>query len=95
MALLARAGDEAPKLAQLCHNKYPRFDRIISTHIPAALREQARQFKRARAFGSFQEVYLEAVLLALVDLGLLTSALDTKPGNEEPAASASGQRRAA
>jgi hypothetical protein len=95
MALLARLGEGAPKLVDLCHGKYPDFDRKISTHIPAALREQARQLKRARAFGSFQEIYLEAVLRALVERGLLTAGLDAAPGDGEPAARGSSRRSAA
>jgi hypothetical protein len=95
IALLARAGEAAPKLAQLCHSKYPRFERTISTYVPAALREQVRQLKRARGFGSFQEVYLEAVLAALVDRGLLTPALDAKLGDAEPTAPEAAHRRAA
>jgi hypothetical protein len=95
LAILARAGGAAPKLAQLCHGKYPQFDRIISTHIPATLREQARQLKQARAFGSFQEIYLEAILEALVDRGLLTAGLDAKSGDGEPAEPQSAHRRAA
>jgi hypothetical protein len=95
MALLARVGEAAPKLIDLCHGKYPDFDRKISTHIPVALREQARQLKRARAFGSFQEIYLEAVLRALVDRGLLTAGLDPTPGDGEPAERESSRRRAA
>jgi hypothetical protein len=95
MALVARAAETSPKLVDLCHAKYPDFDRKISTHIPVALREQARQLKRARAFGSFQAIYLEAVLRALVDRGLLTAELEATPGNGEPAAPDSARRRAA
>jgi hypothetical protein len=95
MTLLARAGESAPKLIDLCHLKYPQLDRKISTHIPVALREQARQLKRARGFGSFQEIYLEAVLRALVDRGLLTAGLDATPGDDEPADGDSARRRAA
>lgn len=95
VALLARASEAAPKLADLCHSKYPQFDQVISTHIPAAVREQARQLKRARAFGSFQQLYLEAVLASLVDRGLLTAALDAKPGDGEPAEGEAARRRAA
>jgi hypothetical protein len=95
MALLARASETAPMLGDLCHAKYRRFDRIISTYIPAALREQARQLKRARAFGSFQEIYLEAILAALVERGVLTSGLEVKPGDREPAASEPADRHAA
>ncbi len=95
MALVARAAETSPKLVDLCHGKYPDFDRKISTHIPVALREQARQLKRARAFGSFQEIYLEALLRALVDRGLLTGGLEATPGNGEPAAPHAARRRAA
>ena len=95
MALLARASETAPKLADLCHGKYPRFDRIISTHISAALREQARQLKRARTFASLQEIYLEALLAALVERGLLTVGLDATPGDGEPAERGPVHRRAA
>jgi hypothetical protein len=61
VALLARRSETAPKVIELCRSKYPQFGQVISTCIPAALREQARQLKRARTFGSFQDVYLEAV----------------------------------
>jgi hypothetical protein len=95
VALLARASEAAPKLVDLCHSKYPRFDQAISTHIPAAVREQARQLKRARAFGSFQEIYLEAVLASLVDRGQLTAALETKPEALQPGEREAARRRAA
>jgi hypothetical protein len=95
LALLARASETAPKLADLCHRKYAQFDQMISTHIPAALREQARQLKRARAFGSFQEIYLEAVLASLVDRGVLTVELDARPVGTEPAEREVRSRRAA
>src|SRR5271156_3327118 len=71
VALLARRSETTPKLVELCRSKYPQFDQVISTYIPAALREQARQLKRARTFGSFRDLYLEVVLAALVDCGLL------------------------
>jgi hypothetical protein len=95
VALLARANETAPKLVDLCRGKYPHFDQAISTHIPAAVREQARQLKRARAFASFQEFYLEAVLASLVDRGLLTAGLDPKPGDGESAEPTAAPRRAA
>jgi len=95
LALLARASETAPKLVDLCHRKYPSFDRVIATHIPASLREQARQLKRARSFSSFQELYLEAVLASLVDRGLLTAGLDIKPEDAEPPAPKIPPRRAA
>jgi hypothetical protein len=94
-ALLARAGETAPKRAELCHSKYRDFDQVISTHIPAALREQARQLKRARNFGSFQEIYLEAVLAALVDRGLLTSGLEAEAGDRGLAEPEASPRQAA
>jgi hypothetical protein len=85
VALVARAAETAPKPVDLCRGEYPDFDRKISAHILVALREQARQLKRARAFGSFQEIYLEAVLTVLVERGLLTAGLDAPPGKGEPA----------
>jgi hypothetical protein len=48
----------------------------ISTHIPASVREQARHLKRERAFASFQELYLEAILGSLIKRGLLNRKLD-------------------
>jgi hypothetical protein len=66
-----------------------------TTHIPAAVREQARQLKRARSFRSFQEIYLEAMLASLVDRGLLTAELDAKSGDGEPPEGAAARRRAA
>ncbi len=84
ITLLTRANEAAPKLINLCRGKFPRFDQEISTHIPASVREQARQLKRARGFGSFQELYLEAVLASLVERGLLTAGLDAKPDDGEP-----------
>jgi len=95
MALVARAAETAPKLVDLCRAKYPRFDRTVSTHIPAPLREQARQLKRARAFGSLQELYLEAVLAVLVDRDVLTAGLDASPGDGEPAGRNAAHQRAA
>ncbi len=95
IALLARAGEAAPKLVDLCRRKYRPFDRAISTHIPAALREQARQLKRARSFASLQEIYLEGVLVALVERGLLTAGLDTATGEREPPEPKAARRRAA
>ena len=35
-----------PKLVEACRRKYLRMGDAISTHIPAAVREQARQLKR-------------------------------------------------
>jgi hypothetical protein len=95
VALLARASEAAPELVDLCHSKYPRFDQVISTYIPAAVREQARQLKRVRSFGSFQEIYLEAGLAALVDRGLLTAGRDAKAGDGEPPEREAARRRAA
>jgi hypothetical protein len=95
IGLLARASEAAPKLVDLCHRKYPRFDQAISTYISPAVREQARQMKRARAFASFQDIYLEAVLADLVDRGVLTAGLDAKPGESEPPEPAAAPRRAA
>jgi hypothetical protein len=95
VTVLARTSETAPKRIDLCRSKYPDFDRMIATHIPAAAREQARQLKRARGFRSFQEVYLEAVLATLVDRGLLTPALDPKAGDGEPVGRESARRRAA
>jgi hypothetical protein len=48
----------------------------MSTHIPASVREQARQLKRERAFASFQELYLEAILGSLIKQRLLSKKLD-------------------
>jgi hypothetical protein len=95
IALLARASEAAPELIDVCHSKYARFDEVISTHIPAAVREQARQLKRARSFGSFQEFYLEAILASLVDRDVLTAGLDVKPGDRELGGPERAPRRAA
>jgi hypothetical protein len=74
--LLSEAGQNAPKLTEACRAKYPSLGAAMSTHIPAAVREQARQLKRERAFASFQELYLEAILGSLIKQRLLSRKLD-------------------
>jgi hypothetical protein len=74
--LLSEAGQDAPKLTETCRTKYPCMGAAMSTHIPAAVREQARYLKRERAFGSFQELYLEAILGSLIKRHLLSRKLD-------------------
>jgi hypothetical protein len=76
IALLSDATQEAPKLIETCRRKYPRLGEAISTHIPAAVREQARHLKRARAFASLQELYLEAILGSLIKRGFMSRKLD-------------------
>ena len=76
IGLLAEAGQDAPKLIELCRHKYPRFADAISTHIPAAAREQARHLKRAHAFASLQDLYLEAILKSLITRGFLDPNLE-------------------
>ena len=80
IALLSDAREDAPKLLDACRRKYPRLGDAISTHIPAAVREQARHLKRARAFASFQELYLEAILGSLIKRGFLTRSMDLTTG---------------
>ena len=81
IALLSEARQDAPKLLEACRRKYPRLGAAISTHIPAAVREQARHLKRERAFGSFQELYLEAILGSLVRRGFLSRRLELPTGD--------------
>jgi hypothetical protein len=76
IALLAEAGQDAPQLIELCRRKYPRFAAAVSTHIPAAAREQARHLKRAHAFASLQELYLAAILKSLIKRGYLDPDLE-------------------
>jgi hypothetical protein len=76
IALLSEARQDAPKLVEACRRKYPRFADAISTHIPASVREQARHLKRARAFASFQELYLEAILGSLIKRGFMSRKLE-------------------
>jgi hypothetical protein len=76
IALLSEAGQDAPKLLEACRRKYPRLGDAISTHIPASVREQARHLKRARAFASLQELYLEAILGSLIKRGFMSRGLD-------------------
>ena len=76
ITLLSEARQDAPKLIEACRTKYPRLGAAISTHIPASVREQARHLKRERAFASFQELYLEAILGSLIKRGLLNRKLD-------------------
>jgi len=96
IALVAPRDEGAPKLIDQCRSRYPWFDRKISTHIPASVREQARLLKRAKGFRSFQELYLEAMLASLVVRGFLTVGLEAVAGDaglaREPA---EGRRRAA
>ena len=96
IALVARRNEGAPKLIDQCRSKYPRFDQEISTHIPASVREQARLLKRAKGFGSFQELYLEAMVASLVARGFLTAGLEAAAGDAGlPGEPAEGRRRAA
>ena len=81
IALLSEARQDAPKLLEACRRKYPRLGDAISTHIPASVREQARHLKRARAFASFQELYLEAILGSLIKRGFMSRGLDLTPGH--------------
>jgi hypothetical protein len=85
IALLSEARQDAPKLLEACRRKYPRLGHAISTHIPAAVREQARHLKRARAFASLQELYLEAILGSLIKRGLISRGLDLPTGLERGA----------
>jgi hypothetical protein len=78
IALLSEARQDAPKLLEACRRKYPRLSDAISTHIPAAVREKARHLKRERAFASFQELYLEAILGSLIRRGFISHRLDLK-----------------
>ena len=80
-ALLTDATQEAPKLIAAGRRKYPRLGDAISTHIPAAVREQARHLKRARAFASLQELYLEAILGTLIKRGFMSRKLDVTTGS--------------
>ena len=68
--LLSEARQDAPKLSEACRTKYPCMGAAMSTHIPASVREQARYLKRERAFASFQELYLEAILGSLIQRGV-------------------------
>jgi len=96
VGLIGRTNESAPKLIDQCRSKYPRFDQEISTHIPASVREQARHLKRAKGFGSFQELYSEAMLTSLVARGFMTAGLEVVAADaglrEEPGG---GHRRAA
>jgi hypothetical protein len=85
IALIAEARQDAPKLVDLCRSKYPRFGHEISTHIPSSVREQARHLKRAHAFASLQELYLEAILRSLTKRGFMVPALE--PTSAPPRAS--------
>ena len=81
IALLADATQDAPKLIEACRRKYPRLGDAISTHVPAAVREQARHLKRAGAFASLQELYLEAILGTLIKRGFMSRKLDVTAGS--------------
>jgi hypothetical protein len=81
IALLAEARQDAPKLLEACRSKYPRLDGVISTHIPASVREEARHLKRERAFASLQEIYLEAILGSLIKHGFMSRGLDLTAGS--------------
>jgi hypothetical protein len=81
IALLSDATQEAPKLIEACRRKHPPLGDAISTHIPASVREQARHLKRARAFASFQELYLEAILGSLIKRGFMSRKLDVTTGS--------------
>jgi hypothetical protein len=80
IALLSEAREDAPKLLEACRRKYPRLSDAISTHIPTAVREQARHLKRERAFASLQELYLEAILRSLIKRGFISRRLDLTTG---------------
>ena len=81
IALLSDAAPDAPKLVEACRRHYPRLGDAISTHIPASVREQARQLKRTRAFASFQDLYLEAILGSLIKRGFMSRKLDVTTGS--------------
>jgi hypothetical protein len=81
IALLSEAREDAPRLLDVCRCKYPRLSDAISTHVPASVREQARHLKRARAFASLQELYLEAILGSLIKRGFMSRRLDLTPGS--------------
>jgi hypothetical protein len=81
IALLSEARQDAPRLLDACRRKHPRLGDAISTHIPASVREQARHLRRARAFASFQELYLEAILSSLIKRGLMSRKLDLTTGS--------------
>lgn len=81
IALLSDATQETPKLLEECRRKYPRLGDALSMHIPASLREQARHLKRARAFASLQELYLEAILGSLIKRGFISRKLDLTTGS--------------
>lgn len=76
IAFLSEATQDGPKLVEACRRKYPRLGSAISTHIPAAVREQARHLRRARAFASLQELYLEAILGSLIKRGFMSRTLE-------------------
>jgi hypothetical protein len=76
IVLLAEARQDAPKLIEVCRSKHPHFGEEISTHIPASVREQARHLKRAHAFASLQDLYLEAILKSLTKHGFLGPSLE-------------------
>ena len=56
--------------------QYSGLDREVSAHIPTSAREQVCHLKYAKALGSLREVYLEALLVSLVDHGFMTAALE-------------------
>jgi hypothetical protein len=76
IGLLAEAKRDAPKLLEACRSRHPRFGKEISTHIPTSVRDQARHIKRAHAFASLQDLYLEAVLKGLTKHGFLGPSLE-------------------
>jgi hypothetical protein len=71
VVLIAERRPSAENLATVCRRKHAAFDAALSTHIQASVREQARHLRRARGLPSLQELYLEAVLAALIKHGFL------------------------
>jgi len=91
IALLGRTSQVTPKLTEVCHDKYLEPGHEISTQIPTSAREQARHLKRDKTLGSLHEVYLEALLISLVERGFMTSGLEAA----DPAAAPVVQHRRA
>jgi len=94
ITLLGRSERKTGRVG-LCRTKYPVFDRKISTHIPSASREQARQLRRTKAIPTFAELYLEAMLAALVERGCMTTGLDVAQRAAEPSSEPAQHRRRA
>ena len=92
IALLGRTSQVTPKLTDVCHDKYLEPGHEIFAQIPTPVREQARHLKRDKTLGSLREVYLEALLISLVERGFMASGLDAADPTAAPAAQ---HRRAA